>query len=312
LNNPVKIASYEEVPDIARALNSPLRRRILSLLYHNEMNIQLIAEHLGIPQSTCTVNIQALEKAGLIDTRIIAASKGSQKICVAVCEEVVIPLQELENPIGDNEFKVEMPIGLFSDYNISPPCGLLSEEGIIGYFDHVESFLNPQRAKAQLIWFSEGYVEYPFPIHVPIGRKIKVIAITAEVCSEYPGANSIWPSDITLWINGHEIGTWTSPGDMGDPHGRLTPSWWGEGNTQFGFLKTWKITRECSFIDGVEKSRINLDDLAIPHDGRLMIRLGNGPNAVNRGGLNLFGHKFGNYKNDLTMQVELEPERNED
>ncbi|MDF1569159.1 MAG: hypothetical protein RQ801_13225 [Spirochaetaceae bacterium] len=99
---------------------------------------------------------------------------------------------------------------------------------------------------------------------------------------------------------------------MGDPHGRLTPSWWGEGNTQFGFLKTWKITQECSFIDGVEKSRVNLDDLAIPNDGRLMIRLGNGPNAVNRSGLNLFGHKFGNYYNDLMMQVELEPEKNGD
>lgn len=54
------------------------------------------------------------------------------------------------------------------------------------------------------------------------------------------GYNTRWPSDITVSINGMEIGTWTSPGDMGGEHGRLTPDWWTIENTQYGFLTTWK------------------------------------------------------------------------
>ena len=42
-----------------------------------------------------------------------------------------------------------------------------------------------------------------------------------ELSSEVPGTNANWPSDITLWVNEIEIGTWTSPGDFGDKRGVL-------------------------------------------------------------------------------------------
>lgn len=300
------IADYAEVSDVVKALNSPLRRRILSLLYHNEMNILHIARELGIPQSTCTVNVQILERAKLIKTKQKAASKGSQKICVAVCEEVVLPLQKHHKKIDENTQRIEMPIGLFTDFHIFPPCGLLTEKEIIGYFDRVDSFLDPHRAKAQLLWFKEGYIEYPFPAHIPPGKKIAALSFTMEICSEFPGANPDWPSDITLWINGHDAGTWTSPGDMGDEKGRHTPGWWSIGNTQYGFLKTWRVTRECSYVDGVHRSNTVIDDLDIPPDGRITVRIGNKEESENKGGVNLFGRRFGNYGNDLVMQIELE------
>ncbi len=47
-----------------------------------------------------------------------------------------------------------------------------------------------------------------------------------ELSSEVPGTSADWPSDITLAINGNDVGTWTSPGDFGDKRGVFTPDWW--------------------------------------------------------------------------------------
>ncbi|GHV78648.1 hypothetical protein AGMMS49944_04390 [Spirochaetia bacterium] len=57
--------------------------------------------------------------------------------------------------------------------------------------------------------------------------------------SETPGTNKNWLSDITMWINTIEIGSWTSPGDFGDRRGMLTPSWWKLEGSQYGLLKHW-------------------------------------------------------------------------
>ena len=47
-----------------------------------------------------------------------------------------------------------------------------------------------------------------------------------EICSECLDFNTGYPSDITVWINGIEIGTWTSLGERGDRYGRLNPSYY--------------------------------------------------------------------------------------
>lgn len=51
-------------------------------------------------------------------------------------------------------------------------------------------------------------------------------ATAIEICSEAPNHKDDWPSDITVWINNHEVGTWTSPSDFGGERGVLTPAWW--------------------------------------------------------------------------------------
>ena len=128
---------------------------------------------------------------------------------------------------------------------------------------------------------------------------------SAELCSEYPGHNDEWPSDITLWINGHEIGTWTSPGDMGGKRGLLTPQWWKTNDTQSGFLKTWKVNAEGSWMDGQRISNAAIADLGIEENDSIILRLGVKENAKNRGGINIFGSKFGNYPQDLKLVVHL-------
>jgi predicted transcriptional regulator len=308
MGNKVYLAEKHELPNIVRALDSDLRRRILELLAKNRMNINQIAEALDIPQSTCTVNVQLLEKADLIVTEQVAASKGSQKVCSLKYAEIVLPIGETMNYEEENFVVTEMPIGLYTDVQISQPCGLLSDTSIIGYFDHVESFLNPKRAAAGLLWFSRGYVEYRFPReYLADSSRIQEVSVTAEICSEFPGYKNDWPSDITLWINGVEIGTWTSPGDMGGEYGRLTPKWWDLKNTQYGFLKTWRISDEGSFIDGVRSGNATLADAKIRSCDFFIVRIGVKPDATNFGGMNLFGRTFGNYENDLVFRMELSP-----
>jgi len=271
------------------------------------MNVNQIAEALGIPQSTCTVNVQILEKAGIIATEQAAATKGSQKLCRVAYEEVVIPLKKLSQVENDNLIATEMPIGLYTDFKASAPCGLLGDTAIIGYFDQVDAFLNPKRASAGLLWMSKGWVEYRFPKEFLVAEeKIAGVSVSAEVCSEFPGYKNAWPSDITVWINGIEIGTWTSPGDMGGEYGRLTPRWWDLKNTQYGFLKTWRVTKTGSFIDGVASGSAVLADIGVGSCDYFLVRVGVKDEAEHPGGINLFGRSFGNYEQDIVFRIEME------
>jgi predicted transcriptional regulator len=116
--------------------------------------------------------------------------------------------------------------------------------------------------------------------------------------------NDSWPSDITLWVNGVEVGTWTCPGDFGGQRGRLTPEWWDSKDSQYGVLKRWLINSEGSFIDGYQLSRVTLRDLGIEGQSVITLRLGVKEDAHNIGGINLFGSTFGNYPQDITLRIE--------
>jgi predicted transcriptional regulator len=306
MKDKVLLADLETIPNLVRALDSSLRLRILRLLTDRELNVNRIAELLQVPQSTAAVNVQMLERVGLLTCRQQPATKGSQKLCQARVEEVVLFLREQEERATQNTIEVEMPVGLFFDYHVSAPCGLASERGMIGYLDQPESFTDPHRAKAGLLWFESGYLEYRLPFGTHHAKRARSLAISAELCSEFPTHNDRWPSDVTLWINDREIGTWTSPGDMADRRGYLNPEWWNDTNTQYGFLKEWRVTDEGSMIDGIRASETALSDLNLEEEGTCRVRIGIKENADNRGGLNLFGKGFGNYPQDIRLRVELE------
>jgi len=310
MESKVLVAKSDEVLGIAKALSSPLRINMLHELQKKKRNIQDLANRLNILTSTCTMNIQVLERAGLVETEMVPASRGSQKMCKIKYSEVVLPLLKEAEQKEDNIIVINMPIGLYTDFEIHPSCGMISESEIIDYLDSERAFFSPKRSNAQLIWFTDGFVEYSFPVNIPQARSVKSLQITTEICSEFPGFKQEWPSDITMWINSHEIGTWTSPGDMGGKRGRFTPNWWGVENTQYGFLKTWRVTKAGSFIDGIESSGITVKDLNLQGDYRIRVRLGIKKEAEFRGGLNIFGEKFGNHPTGIVLQIELENENN--
>lgn len=295
--------SLNDVEAIASALSLPLRIAILKALRTRPMNVIEIAEMFNIPASTAAVNVKKLENANLICTEMVPGSRGTQKLCAGIISRIVINVMEERAPLS-NYVEVAMPIGQFSDCSIVPTCGLVGENGIIGEFDDARSFYEPDHIQAQLLWFHKGYVEYKFPARIPAGTSVATLELSMEICSEAPLYNPQWPSDITIWINGREIGSWTSPGDFGGIKGYLTPEWWGTQNTQYGLLKTWRVSSQGSYIDGRNISDVRINTLSLLAQPFITVRIGVKEDAENCGGLNLFGRRFGNYETDLMMRLE--------
>lgn len=289
--------------EIIKGLSSAVRIQILNLLRSGSKNVNEITELLNLPQSTVATNVLMLEKLQLLSTEIRPASKGNQKICSANYEEYIIKFQEQQEDAGDI-IQVEMPVGLFIECDVTAPCGMCTQEKIVGYLDTPDSFLEPERVKAGLLWFERGYIKYQFPNNsLTKGKPVKKLELIVELSSEIPGTDPHWLSDITLWINGLEVGTWTSPGDFGDKRGTFTPHWWKLEGSQYGQLKTWKIDESGSYVDGKPVSSFSIPDLELQNHHSIKVTFGIKENAANVGGLNIFGKGFGNYNHDIILRL---------
>jgi len=288
-----------------KAFSSETRVRILEILQNQELNVTEIARKLGIPQSTATTSLLILEEAGLIDSHIANGVKGGQKVCTARYKEFLITFNPPNFPAENDVIEVEMPVGLFTSYDVSAPCGLCNRDSIIGYLDVPGTFFSPDRIKAALVWFEKGYVEYKFPNNALYLEKktIKRLELSMEMSSEVPGTNKKWLSDISVWINEKEVGVWTSPGDFGDRRGKFTPLFWKLEGSQYGILTTWEVTEKGTFIDRRQISGVNLGDLRINDHHSVKVRIGIAENAKHTGGINIFGKGFGDYDQDIILRL---------
>jgi predicted transcriptional regulator len=158
--------------------------------------------------------------------------------------------------------------------------------------------------KAGLLWFTRGYVDYQFPNNARIkGAEVKELEVALELSSEVPGTSDNWPSDITLSINGKNIGAWTSPGDFGDRRGKYTPDWWKLRGSQYGVLKYFRVTENGTFIDGIRISDTTLADLDLLEHRSIRLRIEVPETAEHPGGINIFGRGFGNYDQDIVLRL---------
>ena len=298
----------DERPDVLHGLSSPVRIKILKLLQGGAgVNVNDIAAAIGEPQSTVSSNLQILERAGLIRAEAQKGRKGSQKVCFSEFDEVLVTFRRAAEAF-DHTIEVAMPIGLYTSCEVSAPCGLCSPRGVIGLLDVPGAFLNPDRMNAGLIWFTRGYVEYQFPNNARlVGRQVVGLDFSMELSSEVPGTLADWPSDISVAINGREIGIWTSPGDFGDQRGVYTPDWWKLKGSQYGKLKSWRVTPDGAFIDGMKVSPITVGDLDLASHHSIRLRIGVKPDARHPGGVNVFGRGFGNYDQDIVLRLTTDP-----
>lgn len=295
-------ATDEGAHEILKALGSRPRMRILELLQDQVLNISEIADALEIPLSTIHLHIRNLEKAGLLMSELLPGERGVQKVCSRVYDRILIQLPHGQ-PEEERVVEQSMPIGAFVSCDVAPTCGLADESGIIGLFDDAASFYEPQRTAAQLLWFHHGYVEYRFPNRLPPGSELDSLQLSMEICSEAPLHHAEWPSDVTVWINDVEIGSWTSPADFGGQRGVLTPEWWETWNSQYGLLKVWQVNDNGSYIDGMRLSDVALADLHLTARPFISVKIGVKGDAKHVGGLNIFGRKFGNYPQDITLRL---------
>lgn len=296
---------FSQFEKLGKALSSGVRLKMLSILKHKSMNIIELAQELRVPVSSAAFHVTLLEEAHLINTEMLPGIRGSQKVCSSRAEDVFLSINTASHEKERRSFSVDMPIGNYYDFKIHPTCGMVSDESYIESCDDVKSFYSPNRSAAQLMWFQRGFVEYRFPNHLLGDMNPNYLSFSLELCSEAPGYRNVWPSDITFYINGLELFTYTSPGDFGGRHGKLTPIWWTDGNTQFGLLKTISADEGGIYLDGVQQSeKITIQTLDLASQPFVSFKIGIKKDAKHVGGINIFGKSYGDYQQNIVMYVE--------
>jgi predicted transcriptional regulator len=282
------------------ALASEVRLSILDLLAQNTMNVKEIAASLGLSSAIVTMHVRKLEAAGLVSTRMVRKDGGTHKMCELSEESIKIELPRLSSSLKSHEISV--PIGHFTSFDVYPTCGIATKEKVIGQFDDPRYFFEPERMNAGILWFGHGYVEYKIPNYLMPGQRPVAIEIAMELGSEAPGINEQWPSDISFELNGHSLGTWTSPGDFGHTRGRYTPEWWLDRINQYGLLKIIRIQADGTYMDGQLLSSIGVDDITTDRN-LWTFRMTVKEEAEHVGGLTLYGSGFGNYNQDILFKI---------
>lgn len=298
-----RIEDTEALCRVGKALASEERIEILKLLYEDGMIIGEIAKKMGLPASSASFHLKILEQAGLVRIEEQPGTRGTTKLCSRKVDHITIDMVK-RNPDVDEVFSAEMPVGAYSSCEVFPTCGLWDENGPIGNEDLEYCFYYPERMRAGLLWTSAGYVEYKFANGVPKNMKTKRASVSMEICSEAPGYRETWKSDITVWINGVDCGTWTCPGDFGSRRGRLNPICLSNGSTQYGMQMIWEVRGDGTHLNGLRISDTVVEELQLGAKSFVTVRIGNKPDAKYVGGFNLFGKGFGDYNQDIVLTME--------
>ena len=301
LSNPMH---HEQIVKIGKALSSPIRVNILNILKSAPLSLQEIASILSIPVSSTALHIKCLEDAKLIVTETQPGLHGSMRVCICSIQTFLLDARDSDLDPSDNTITMDMPIGNYHQCEIEPTCGLADENGPLDTYDSPKSFYSPLRMNAQLLWFQQGYIEYRFPNSTTPHLDLHEISFSMELCSEAPGFLEDWPSDITISVNGNELTTYLAPGDFGARRGKLTPSTWPNGRTQYGLLKTFSVRANGGYIDGqLVNPNISLDQLALDSSPYISLHIEIKKDATHVGGINLFGEKYGDHPQGIVMNL---------
>lgn len=287
---------------VYEALASDVRLQILTLISERQYNITELSEALHLSKAIITKHIQKLEKAHLIQCKREAGKSGLQKIPTLAVDTIEITFpSRIYHSYSTCLSRIRL--GHYSNFEVSPTCGLATPTEIVGKLDDPLTFVEPDRVNAELLWFSEGFVEYKIPNKLTKDQHPELLEISLEIASEFPYSNNVWPSDIYFEISGIRIGAWTCPGNFSDVRGFYTPEWWGDDLSQYGLLKHIRISHNNSTIDGEILSMITLEDLDLASRQFIDFRVGVDPKAKNKGGITLFGSSFGNHPQDIVAKL---------
>ena len=199
-----------------KALGSEVRLEIVRLLVEEPMNMNELAGRLHITNGALTTHIRKLEECGVVAVSSDSSGHGNQKICQVVPDKLLVDIKRPQLP-AENTCSVDLKVGRYSNCRVYPTCGLATGERIIGVVDDFRYFSHPDHFDADILWFTQGFVEYQVPNFAPPYGRITQLTVSAELSSEAPGVNNQWPSDISFSINDVLVGTWTSPGCNNSP-----------------------------------------------------------------------------------------------
>lgn len=299
----MKIKAEKKSLPVFAALHSDVRLEVIRLLADRDMNIKQLADSTHVSSAVMTQHIRKLEEAGIVVSRPEKGSAGTQKVCSLAVKSIEIDFPDRTESVQHKT--VHIPVGHYSSIEAQPTCGLATKDKIVGQFDNPRYFYDPERVDASILWFTTGHITYKFSNPLLTGETPKAIEISMEICSEAPGYDENWPSDIAFALNGVELGIWTSPGDFASKRGKYTPKWWMSNVNQFGLMKIIRIDDGGTYIDGEKLSDIRID--AVYNDAKSWnLTLSVDEHAIHPGGLTIFGKDFGNYDQDIIIKIKYQ------
>ncbi len=300
----LSIHDDEYIDKVMAALSSRTRRDILRLIDEQSYSISEIAKQLNMPLSSAAFHVKNLQEADMIHVQERPAAHGTTRIISRKIDEINIKCTVPPDVSTTTNTRLHIPIGSFTDCKAVPSCGMATADQMIGVDDTPGVFYSTERGEAQIIWLANGYLEYRIPNYYLMDQEALELIFSMEICSEAPNYQNDWTSDITFWANGKELCTWTSPGDFGGRRGRLNPQWWPDISTQYGLLKTVRVNGRGVYMDENKMSALKISELHLEEGDYFTLRIGIRPDAENVGGLNLFGEKFGDYDQAISVRVE--------
>ena len=289
--------------DVYKALASKTRVQILIMLANKPATATELALELNLSKAIVSRHLKELEDAKLIQlSQSFKSSDDRKKVYMLKVDQIQIDFpHKIYLPFKKKVSTIKL--GLFSDFEIQPTCGLASSAHVIGQFDDPRSFVSNDRADASLLWFTKGYVEYRIPNLLNSNERPELLELSMEISSEFPGSNNNWPSDISFSINGTDIALWTCPGNYSDVRGKLNPSWWDNQFSQYGHLIHLRSSHLDTNIDAQYMSNVTIDDLKLEASPWITLRISVKDDASNSGGLTLFGESFGNFPQDILLTL---------
>jgi len=294
---------------VFKCLSSEFRISIMELLYKNgPMHMTDIAQELGVTCGTLSPHIKMLTTTELITVTFVPGKHGVQRLCSIGDDRILVDPGHVSQHA--NVYESEIGVGQYTDYEVYPTCGLATTEHLIGVEDDPKYFASPERVSSGILWMGHGYVEYILPNFLKPNQRLIDLQISLEIASEAPGFCEEWPSDIYFYLNDIEFCTWTCPGDFGNNTGIFTPSWWNRNWNQHGQYKLLSITHAGSYVDGIHRSDVTLEQLNIQPGVSLRLKIAAPRNAAHAGGLTIYGRGFGDYNQDIVVRMHYTEDNN--
>ena len=121
------IKNLDEGLELFKALGSEIRVEIIkTLIKENSMNMNELASRLKITNGALTSHIRKLEESGVVTVSAEASGHGNQKVCSVNLDKILIDIQDA--PKEENVYTSDIKVGLFTNYEVYPTCGLASNK----------------------------------------------------------------------------------------------------------------------------------------------------------------------------------------
>lgn len=296
----------EKLYNLGLSLSNPIRIAILSQLKENWKSVSELAKLNFVSLSSIMFHLNVLKKADLINIKLVKGQNGEKTMISRSCATIKINFVTSDlDKSKIKHYRQSQIVGGYINASFGTKSGIVTGTNTPNIY--LDSPFISDRFKALLIYTNYGSVEYGFDNSEFKERKILSIQFSLEICSETSYYDNTYKSDISFSINDIFILTYTCPGDYGGRKGIYTPDFWPVDSTQYGVLKTVKVDEHGIYLDGIFQSNsITINNLNLNKSNLIKFRVYNEKNALNKGGFNIFSKDFGDYNQDIEMEVEYE------